>query len=112
MKRWPIMIVVFALLGAIAVAQQPEGPVITSDLVHWSYMQQPQQPEQKQPGQTPTAGATAKTQPAECPTYGSRFEAIQLQNSITPDLQDQTRVGSNAVAPRQENVTGLEVAPH
>ena len=112
MKRWPIMTVVFALLGTTAVAQQPEGPVITADLVHWSYMQQPQQPEQKQPGQTPTAGATAGTQPAGCPTYVPPFQPIQLQNPTRSNLQDQTCVESNAVAPGHENLTALQVAGH
>lgn len=99
MNRWPIMIVVFALLAAVAHAQQPEGPVITSDLVHWSYIEQPQQPEEKQPGQTPRSGATAEAQPTQIPNAVSSDQPMRPQSlAPTAASQGQTPIENNLVA--------------
>ena len=92
------MVVVFALLGTVALAQQPDGPVISSDLVHWSYMQQPQQPEKKQPGQTPASGATAEAQPTPILTAVSPDQTMQPQSlAATAESQGQTPIENNVV---------------
>jgi hypothetical protein len=99
MKSWPIMIVVFAFLGTVAPAQQPDGPVISSDLVHWSYMQQPQQPEERQLGQTPTSGAIAEAQPTPVLTAVSADQPMQPQSlAPTAESQGQTPIENNVVA--------------
>jgi hypothetical protein len=68
MKRWSLIAAVF--FSSLAVAQQtPDRSPFSSDLVLWSYMQQPQQPEQDQPRQAPTTpDPHPETQPAQSPT--------------------------------------------
>src|SRR5690348_13995819 len=68
MKRWSLIAAV--CFGSLAVAQQtPDRPPFSSDLVLWSYMQQPQQPEQDQSRQAPTTpDPHPETQPAQNPT--------------------------------------------
>ena len=93
------MVVVFALLGTVAPAQQPDGPVISSDLVHWSYMQQPQQPEERQLGRTSTSGAIAEAQPTPIPTAVSPDQRMQPQIlAPTAESQGQTPIENNVVA--------------
>jgi hypothetical protein len=69
MKRWSLIATVFfASLAAVA-QQTPDRPPLSSDLVLWSYMQQPQQPEQDQSRQAPTTpDPHPETQPAQNPT--------------------------------------------
>jgi len=64
MKRWSLTIPL--LLATLAVAQESttKSP-FSSDLVLWSHMQQPQQPEQDRPHQAPTPEPTPDTQPAQ-----------------------------------------------
>ena len=89
------MTAVFALLGTVALAQQPGGPVISSDLVLWSYMQQPQPPEENQPGQTPTSEA----QPTPCPTAASPDQPMQPQSlAPTAESHGHTPIENNVVA--------------
>ena len=68
MKRWSLIAAVF--FASLAVAQQtPDRSPLSSDLVLWSYMQQPQQPEQDQSRQAPTTpDPHPETQPAQNPT--------------------------------------------
>jgi len=69
MARWSITLIAFMCFGAFAVAQQPDpDQPLSSDLVQWSYMQQPQQPEQGAPRQAPTPEPSPETQPAQNPT--------------------------------------------
>jgi Protein of unknown function (DUF5818) len=70
MKSWSVIIAGFVFCGAIAFAQEPAHPgqVFSSDLVLWSYMQEPQQPEQDHPHQQPTPDPNPETQPAPNPT--------------------------------------------
>jgi len=53
------------LLGGIACAQEAPGgdQVFSSDLVAWSFMQQPQSPEQEPSRQQPTPDPNPETQP-------------------------------------------------
>jgi len=70
MKRWCVIIAGFVFCSAIAFAQEPAHPgqVFSSDLVLWSSMQEPQQPEQDHPHQQPTPEPNPETQPAPNPT--------------------------------------------
>jgi len=69
MRRWSLIIPVLVSLATLAVAQQsPESSPFSSDLVLWSRMQQPQQPEQDRPHQAPTPEPSPETQPAQNPT--------------------------------------------
>lgn len=65
MKSWSVIIVGFIFCGAMAFAQEPAQPgqVFSSDLVLWSSMQEPQQPEQDHPHQQPTPDPNPETQP-------------------------------------------------
>ena len=79
MKRWsPI---VFLLLATIAVPQESttKSP-FSSDLVLWSHMQQPQQPEQDRPHQAPTPEPTPDTQPAQNPTPSQPSQPNSSEN--------------------------------
>ena len=80
MKRWSL--VVFLLLATFAVAQEntTKSP-FSSDLVLWSHMQQPQQPEQDRPHQAPTPEPTPDTQPAQNPTPSQPSQPNSSENS-------------------------------
>ena len=66
MKRWSLVLVF--PLACLTCAQDGTSRLFSSDLVHWSYMQQPQQPGQDTPRQTPTPEPRPETQPAQNPT--------------------------------------------
>lgn len=70
MKSWSVIIAGFIFCSAMAFAQEPAHPgqVFSSDLVLWSSMQEPQQPEQDHPHQQPTPDPNPETQPAPNPT--------------------------------------------
>jgi len=84
MKRWSP--VVFLLLATFAVAQEsPTKSPFSSDLVLWSHMQQPQQPEQERPHQAPTPEPSPDTQPAQNPTPSQpRQPGPSTNNSENP----------------------------
>lgn len=70
MKAWSIL-AVFALYAVSAFAQEPAHPgqLFSSDLVAWSFMQEPQQPEhshsQQQPEPAPERQPTPNPTPAQ-----------------------------------------------
>lgn len=70
MKSWSVIIAGLVFCSAIAFAQEPAHPgqVFSSDLVLWSWMQEPQQPEQDHAHQQPTPEPNPETQPAPNPT--------------------------------------------
>jgi hypothetical protein len=69
MARWSIMLFIVLSVGVLACAQDPGAEQMpSSHLVQWSYMQQPQNPEQTSPRQTPTPEPNPDTQPAQNPT--------------------------------------------
>ena len=70
MKSWSVIIAGFVFCSAVAFAQEPAHPsqVFSSDLVLWSSMQEPQQPEQDHAQQRPTPDPNPETQPAPNPT--------------------------------------------
>jgi hypothetical protein len=84
MKRWSP--VVFLLLATFGVAQEsPTKSPFSSDLVLWSHMQQPQQPEQERPHQAPTPEPSPDTQPAQNPTPSQpRQPGPSTNNSENP----------------------------
>jgi hypothetical protein len=69
MKRWSVVLLGSLLCALTAFAQQPtqlsaeNGVLFSSDLVMWSYMQEPQLQEQDHPHQQPTPEPTPETQP-------------------------------------------------
>jgi len=88
MKRWSL--VVFVCFASLAVAQQnSDRSPFSSDLVLWSYMQQPQQPEQEQPRQAPTTpDPHPETQPAQNPTPAQPSQPGKV--SPAPESQGQS----------------------
>src|SRR5690349_24881555 len=79
MKRWSPIVVV--LLATFAVAQESTSKSpFSSDLVLWSHMQQPQQPEQDRPHQAPTPEPSPDTQPAQNPTPSQPSQPNSSEN--------------------------------
>ena len=89
MKSWSVIIVGFVFCSAIAFAQEPAHPgqVFSSDLVLWSSMQEPQQPEQDHPQQQPTPDPNPETQPTPNPTPS---QPGQQASPSSPASQDKS----------------------
>ncbi len=101
MTRWSITLIACMCYGAFAVAQQPDSEQpLSSDLVQWSYMQQPQQPEQSAPRQTPTPEPSPETQPAQNPTSPQSAQPAQPENATAA-------AGSQAQSPTAQTFTGI-----
>jgi hypothetical protein len=90
MKAWSILVTLI-LLGAAAVAQEPAHPgqLFSSDLVAWSSMQQPQQPEH---GRQQQPMPTLATQPIPNPAPAQ--PGTQHVGSATPDPECQSAQAS------------------
>ncbi len=76
MRRWSVPIIAVIFSGAAAYAQQPPSThdqLFSSDLIAWSFMQEPQPaqnptpPQPDQPGQ-PKSSSTAKGSQGQAPT--------------------------------------------
>jgi Protein of unknown function (DUF5818) len=64
-----LVIAAVVSLGGLALAQQgPDPGTFSSDLIAWSYMQAPQQPEHRPGEQQPTPEPNPETQPTQNPT--------------------------------------------
>ena len=89
MKSWSAIIAGFVFCSAIAFAQEPAHPgqVFSSDLVLWSSMQEPQQPEQDHPHQQPTPDPNPETQPTQNPTPS---QPGQQASPLSPSSQDKS----------------------
>ena len=87
MKSWSVIIAGFIFCSAIAFAQEPAQPdqLFSSDLVLWSSMQEPQQPEQDHAHQQPTPDPNPETQPTPNPTPS---QPGQQASPSTPASQD------------------------
>lgn len=87
MKSSSVIIAGFVFCSALAFAQEPAHPgqVFSSDLVLWSYMQEPQQLEQDHPHQLPTPDPNPETQPAPNPT-----PAQPGTHHASPESQDKS----------------------
>src|ERR1700759_2948895 len=90
MKSWSVIIAGLVFCSAIAFAQEPAHPgqVFSSDLVLWSSMQEPQQPEQDHPHQQPTPDPNPETQPAPNPTPSQ--PGTQHGSPSSPQSQEKT----------------------
>jgi hypothetical protein len=90
MKSWSVIIAGFIFCSSIAFAQEPAQPdqLFSSDLVVWSSMQEPQQPEQDHPHQQPTPDPTPETQPAPNPTPSQ--PGTEHASPSTPESQDKS----------------------
>jgi Protein of unknown function (DUF5818) len=104
MKRWSLAIILVVLPGTLAFAQ-PQPPssdrpsndrTFSSDLVQWSYMQEPQQ-EPSQPRQAPTPEPSPETQPAPNPSPSP--SAHPVKPASPPAASEQ--------APAAQTFTGL-----
>jgi len=82
MRRWSITIMAVVFWCGFACAQEaPDtGQVFSSDLVAWSFMQQPQSPEQQPSRQQPTPDPNPETQPAQNPTPAQPSSPGQAQS--------------------------------
>jgi hypothetical protein len=90
MKSWSVIIAGFVFCSAITFAQEPAHPsqLFSSDLVLWSSMQEPQQPEQDHPHQQPTPDPNPETQPTPNPTPSQ--PGVQHTSPSTPESQDKS----------------------
>jgi ABC-type uncharacterized transport system involved in gliding motility auxiliary subunit len=99
MKPW--LITVSLMLSWTAFAFTQESPdntqLFSSDLIAWSAMQQPEQPEQKPAHQQPTPDPNPETQPAQNPTPS------QPPSSSSRQEQGQ----SQSQAPTAQTFTGI-----
>lgn len=70
MKRWSIAALNLTFCATVAFAQEPTRPgqMFSSDLVAWSFMQQPQAPERSQSQPQAKPEPTPETQPSQNPT--------------------------------------------
>jgi hypothetical protein len=90
MKSWSVIIAGFVFYSAFTFAQEPAHPgqLFSSDLVLWSSMQEPQQPEQDHPHQQPTPDPNPETQPTPNPTPPQ--PGTQHASPSTPESQDKS----------------------
>ncbi len=92
MKSWSVIIAGLIFCSTVAFGQEPSHPgqLFSSDLVLWSFMQQPQQPEQEQdhPHQQPTPDPAPETQPA--PTPAPSQPGTHHTAPSTPESQGQS----------------------
>jgi len=90
MKSWSVIIIGFVFCSAIAFAQEPAHPgeLFSSDLVLWSSMQEPQQPEQDHAHQQPTPDPNPETQPVPNPTPSQ--PGTQHASPSTAESQDKS----------------------
>ena len=97
MKLWFVTIASLAFCSLAACAQEPAHPAqaLSSDLIAWSYMQEPQQPEPQR--QQPTHEPSPETQPAPNPTTTAPGE--QQASPATP--------GSQSQPPTAQTFTGI-----
>ena len=70
MMKCRVFIAIAVFSGGLVSAQQApdQGHLFSSDLVAWSFMQQPQSPEHQPGHQQPTPDPNPETQPAQNPT--------------------------------------------
>lgn len=95
MQRWLIGIAVL-LPGTLLLAQQAPagGDVLSSDLIAWSFMQQPQEPEQQPGHQQPTPEPSPETKPAQNPTPTQPNAGQEQSPSPGQDEPAQTFTGT------------------
>ena len=102
MKRWSMVTVTFFFAGAIAFAQQPSHQLFSSDLVLWSYMQEPQQPERNRKPQPPTPDPVPETQPVQTPASSQPGQPEQPAQA-----EKSTAAGAKGASPTAQTFTGF-----
>lgn len=97
MKAWFITISLIMLCAVATRAQEAPNHFFSSDLIAWSAMQQPQDPEQKPAHQQPTPDPNPETQPVQntTPSQPSAPSSRQQQSpSQSPANEPQTFTGT------------------
>jgi outer membrane biosynthesis protein TonB len=105
MKSWSIIIVGFVFCSAIAFAQEPAHPgqVFSSDLVLWSSMQEPQQPEQDHPHQQPTPDPNPETQPTPNPTPSQPGQQASPSSPASQDKSATAQTFTGTISKEADN---------
>jgi hypothetical protein len=105
MKSWSIIIAGFVFCSAIALAQEPAHPgqVFSSDLVLWSSMQEPQQPEQDHPHQQPTPEPNPETQPAPNPTPSQPGQQTSPSSPASQDKSPTLQTFTGTISKEADN---------
>lgn len=100
MNRWSIVLLTIFICAGAAAAQETAaqskqgGQLFSSDLIAWSFMQEPQQPESPAQQQT-TPEPKPETQPSQNPTPSQ------------PGEQQTTTSASESQAPTAQTFTGI-----
>jgi Protein of unknown function (DUF5818) len=105
MKSWSVIIAGFIFCSAIAFAQEPAHPgqVFSSDLVLWSSMQEPQQPEQDHPHQQPTPDPNPETQPAPNPTPSQPGQQASPSSPASQDKSATAQIFTGTISKESDN---------
>ena len=105
MKSWSVIIAGFVFCSAIALAQEPARPgqVFSSDLVLWSSMQEPQQPEQDHPHQQPTPEPNPETQPAPNPTPSQPGQQTSPSSPASQDKSPTLQTFTGTISKEADN---------
>src|SRR5712692_8819508 len=95
MKSWSIPIAALILLGPLAFGQQPptSNKLFSSDLVMWSYMQEPR-PEPGQTRQTPTPDPSPETQPQPNPPASQPQQNPPASRPKDPSATDKSQTAT------------------
>ena len=86
MTRWSPTLTLVIFSATLAIAQR--GPddkdkLFSSDLIAWSVMQEPQQPEQQPAHQQPTPDPNPETQPAQSPPSQPGTQSATQNHALT-----------------------------
>ena len=105
MRSWSVIIVGFVFCSAIAFAQEPAHPgqVFSSDLVLWSSMQEPQQPEQDHPHQQPTPDPNPETQPTPNPTPSQPGQQASPSSPASQDKSATAQTFTGTISKEADN---------
>jgi hypothetical protein len=86
-----LVIAAVVFWGALALAQQgPDPQPFSSDLIAWSLMQEPQQPEHRPGEQQPTPEPNPETQPTQNPTPAQPGPPSTSQSQSATESQNPT----------------------
>ncbi len=114
MKRWSMTITGFVFSAMLAFAQQPapsHAGLFSSDLVLWSYMQEPQAPEPSTPRQQPTPDPQPDTHPAQNPTPVPPAPPEQSTPPATAGSQAPTAQSFTGTISKESDSFVLKVSP-
>jgi hypothetical protein len=90
MRRWSILFGTLMVFGPLTLGQQQSASsdrLFSSDLVQWSYMQQPQQPEPGPARQAPTPDPQPETPSQQNPTVPAPKNPAAPEGSQTAAAQ-------------------------